>query len=117
LFAIDGQPAILFYGALPFFRTLRFTGDSFTEFEWIELNNAQDDERRAELHLAAQRARLAEAQLKRAEARLLKDDSARDAPTTPQFVRRAQAVSVARDKLQRIEQLRTGGFTTLADVD
>lgn len=117
LFAIDGQPAIVFYGELPFFRTLRFSGASFAEFEWLELNNAQDDERRAELHLAAQRARLAEAQLKLAETKLLKDDSTRDVPTTPQFVRRAQAVAVARDKLQRIEQLRTGSFTTPADVD
>jgi hypothetical protein len=90
LFAIDGQPVILFYGELPFFRTLRFGGESFGEFEWLELNNAEDDQRRAELNLVLQRARLAEAEIKR---------------------------KVARDKLSRAEQLREGGFTTPADTD
>lgn len=90
LFAIDGQPVILFYGELPFFRTLRFTGHSFAEFEWLELNNAQDDESKAELNLVLQRARLEEAETK---------------------------LQVARDKLGRTEQLRERGFTTPADTD
>src|SRR5690606_24829735 len=61
LFAIDGQPVVLFYGDLPPFRSLRFHGDSFGEFEWLELDNARDEERRAELELAARRAQQAEA--------------------------------------------------------
>lgn len=90
LFAIDGQPVVLFYGELPFFRSLRFSGESFAEFEWLELNNAQDDEAKAELALVLQRARLAEADTK---------------------------LTVARDKLDRTEQLRVRGFTTPADTD
>lgn len=90
LFAIDGEPVILFYGELPFFRTLRFGGESFGEFEWLELNNAGDDQRKAELNLALQEARLVEAEIK---------------------------LKVARDKLSRTEQLREGGFTTPADTD
>lgn len=90
LFAIDGQPVILFYGELPFFRTLRFTGDSFAEFEWLELNNAQDDESKAELNLVLQRARQMEAETK---------------------------LQVARDRLGRAEQLRERGFMTPADAD
>src|SRR5262249_39736413 len=37
LFAIDGQPVVVFYGEAPFFRTLTFNGDSFDSFEWFEL--------------------------------------------------------------------------------
>jgi uncharacterized Zn-binding protein involved in type VI secretion len=90
LFAIDGQPVILFYGELPTFRTLRFGDESFGEFEWLELNNAGDDQRKTELNLALQQARLAEAEMK---------------------------LKVARDKLSRTEQLRERGFTTPADTD
>jgi hypothetical protein len=117
LFAIDGQPVILFYGQLPVFRTLRFDGDSLADFEWLELNNAQDDERKAELNLALQRTRLAEAQVRLNDTRTHMEDSTRDEPTTPQFVRLAQAIAAARDRLHRIEQLGASGFTTPAEAD
>lgn len=90
LFATDGQPVILFYGELPFFRTLRFGGESFAEFEWLELNNAEDDQRRAELNLALQQARQEEAEMK---------------------------LKVAHDKVSRTEQLHERGFATPADAD
>jgi hypothetical protein len=117
LFAIDGQPVILFYGLLPVFRTLRFDNESLADFEWLELNNAQDDERKAELNLALQRARLAEAQVRLDDTKTHMEDSARDTPITPQFVRLAQAIAAARDKLHRVEQLRASGFTTPAEVE
>gem|GEM_PF-3433956 len=117
LFAIDGQPVILLYGELPLFRSLRFVGDSFGEYEWLELNNARDDVRKAELSLALQSARLAEAQVKLNEARVLKQDSLLDEPVTPPFVRRMHSVDAARARLRRIEQLLETGFTTPAELE
>ncbi len=117
LFAIDGQPVILMYGELPLFRSLRFVGQSFAEFEWLELNNARDDVRKAELSLALQNARLAEAQVKLNETRMLQQDSLLDEPVTPPFVRRMQAVDAARARLRRIEQLHEAGFTTSAELE
>ena len=116
LFAIDGQPVVLFYGELPFFRSLRFHGKHFTDFEWLELNNARDDERKAELNLSAQRARLAEAQLRLHEARAHLADSGREDPVTPQFVRLSQAVAAASDRLRRIKELAESRYASPAEV-
>jgi multidrug efflux pump subunit AcrA (membrane-fusion protein) len=116
LFAIDGQPVVLFYGDLPPFRSLRFHGDSFGEFEWLELDNARDEERRAELELAARRAQQAEAAERLAEMRAHVADSGRDEPRTPQFVRLAQAVAAARDRLRRIEALAEKNYASAAEV-
>ena len=117
LFAIDGQPVILMYGELPLFRSLRFVGQSFAEFEWLELNNARDDVRKAELSLALQNARLAEAKVKLNETLVLQQDSQLDEPVTPPFVRSMQAVDAARARLRRIEQLHEAGFTTPAELE
>jgi hypothetical protein len=116
LFAIDGQPVVLFYGELPVFRSLRFHGESFTDFDWLELNNARDDERKAELNLSAQRARLAEAQLRREEARAHVADSGQEDPVTPQFVRLSRAVAAARDRLRRIKELAESKYASPAEV-
>lgn len=116
LYAIDGQPVVLFYGELPFFRSLRFRGAQFSDFDWMELNNAHDDERKAELNLAAQRARVAEAQARLDEVAAYVADTVRERPTTPQFIRLTQAVAAARDRLHRIEQLAEQKYTTPAEV-
>lgn len=116
LFAIDGQPVVLLYGELPFFRSLRFHGERFSDFEWLELDNAQDDERKAELNLAAQRARLNEVQVRLDEIRLHVADSGREQPTTPQFIRLAQAVAAARDRLARIERLGQSRYASPAEL-
>jgi len=116
LFAIDGQPVVLFEGDLPLFRSLRFAGETFTEFEWLELNNARDEERRAELNVGARRAQQAEAQARLDEIRTHEEDSLRTDPVTPQFVRLAQAVAAARDRLQRIAKLAEKGHASPAEV-
>lgn len=116
LFAIDGQPVILLYGKLPFFRTLRFEGEGFDEFEWFELINAQDDERKAELNMALQRARLAEAELRLKEARVHVTDSERAEPVTPQFIRLNEAIVAAGDRLRRIERLAEAEFASAAEI-
>lgn len=117
LFAIDGQPVILFYGELPFFRTLRFDSEgSIEEFEWLELINARDDQRQAELNLALQRARLAEAEVRLEDARTHKLDSSRDQPVTPQFVRLTEAVATALQRLQRVERLAESNFVSDEDL-
>jgi hypothetical protein len=116
LFAIDGQPVVLFYGELPLFRSLRFRSDSFGDFEWLELNNARDEERRAELNLAARRAQQAETEARFDDIRVHVEDSRRDTPQTPQFVRLWQAVAAARDRLHRIEKLAESRYASPADV-
>lgn len=116
LYAIDGQPVVLFYGELPLFRSLRFRGDTFTSFDWLELDNAQDDERKAELELAARRARVAEARTRLEEIRLHAEDGGSAQPVTPQFVRLAQAVAAAEDRLRRIEQLAKSKYASPAEV-
>jgi multidrug efflux pump subunit AcrA (membrane-fusion protein) len=116
LYAIDGQPVVVFYGELPLFRSLRFRGARFSDFDWMELNNAHDDERKAELNLAAQRARVAEAQARLDEVNAYVADTIREQPTTPQFIRLTQAVAAARDRLHRIEQLAEQHYTTAAEV-
>lgn len=116
LFAIDGQPVVLLYGELPFFRSLRFHGHEFTDFEWLELNNARDDEGKAELNLAAQRARLNEARVRIEEIRVHVADSERAQPLTPQFIRLQQAVAAARDRLHRIEQLAESRYASPAEL-
>ena len=116
LFAIDGQPVVLLYGELPFFRSLRFYGPQFTDFEWLELNNARDDEAKAELNLAAQRARLNETQVQLEEIRVHVADSERAQPLTPQFIRLQQAVATARDRLHRIEQLADSRYASPAEL-
>lgn len=116
LFAIDGQPVVLLYGELPAFRTLRFDGASFDDFEWLELNNAKDDQHKAELNVELQRSRLAEHKVRLDEAELHQDDSEREQPVTPQFIRLTQAVAAARDRLGRIEKLSKSGYTTPEDL-
>jgi hypothetical protein len=116
LFAIDGQPVVLLYGELPVFRSLRFHGPKFTDFEWLELDNARDDEGKAQLNLDAQRARLNEAQVRLEEVRVHVADSGREQPVTPQFIRLAQAVDAARDRLHRIEQLAESRYASPAEV-
>lgn len=116
LFAIDGQPVVLLYGELPFFRSLRFHGDKFTDFEWLELNNARDDERKAELNLAAQRARQQEAQVRLDDVRRHVADAGRDQPETPTYVRLSQAVAAATDRLHRIEKLAESHYASPSEV-
>jgi len=127
LYAIDGQPVVVFYGELPLFRSLRFRGARFSDFDWMELNNAHDDERKAELNLAAQRARVAEAQARLDEVNAYVADTIREQPTTPQFIRLTQAVAAARVDLaaaqaeldatrrDRVQQ-RAAAQTALADA-
>lgn len=115
LYAIDGQPVVLFYGELPLFRSLRFHGDAYTGFDWLELDNAQDDERKAELELAARRARVAEAEARLEEVRLHAEDGGREPPVTPQFVRLTQAVAAAADRLRRIEKLAQSQYASPAE--
>jgi hypothetical protein len=116
LYAIDGQPVVLFYGELPLFRSLRFHGDAYTSFDWLELDNARDDERKAGLELSARGARVAEARLRLEEIQLHAQDAGRAQPVTPQFVRLAQAVAAAEDRLRRIEQLAKSQYASPAEL-
>jgi hypothetical protein len=117
VYAIDGRPVIVFYGELPFFRTLRFDGDSFDEFEWLELDLARDAQREAQLSLTVQRTRLQEAEQRLADARLHLADSIREDPATPSFVQLSRAVTAANDRLERFLHLMESGGVIKTDVE
>jgi multidrug efflux pump subunit AcrA (membrane-fusion protein) len=114
LLALDGNPAILWYGASPLHRTLRFEVDAVI---WEELEAAQDAASSAELKLELERIRLdqAESRLADAEARLA--DSAADRPSSAEFIDLAAAVHAADERLQRVRELSAADFSSSAEVD
>lgn len=105
LYAIDGRPVTLFYGDAPFFRTLRFETADFASFDWLELEDAQDDVREAELKLAFERAGLADAESRRADLQNRLDDSGREDAQTREFMELKGAVAFEERRLDSLRQL------------
>ncbi|GLQ54954.1 hypothetical protein [Devosia nitrariae] len=113
LFAIDGQPAIVFYGDFPQYRTLRFTAESI---EWVELETARDTVRAGTLKLAAEKARCADAEARLATARARLTDSHADEPATPEFADLAGAVRSAEERLERVQRLAAANVAPSTEV-
>lgn len=116
LYAIDGQPVVLFYGATPFFRTLRFDGRDFAAFDWLELETAQDDMREAELSLELERVRLAEAESRIEELQARLEDSQRAEPQTREFIDLQGAVAFAQGRLESLGRLAEAGAAAPIEV-
>lgn len=117
LFAIDGRPVTVFYGETPFFRTLRFNAESFETYEWVELEDAQDQVSEAELSLALSSARLVEAEGRLAEATARLDDAERPEPQTPELIDLRGALSFAERRLSSVRSLSETGAATPVDVE
>lgn len=113
LYAIDGQPAIVFYGDFPQYRTLRFTADGV---EWVELETARDALRAGELKLAAEEARRTAAEARLATARARLADSLATEPATPEFADLAGAVGSAEDRLERARRLAAANVSPSIEV-
>jgi multidrug efflux pump subunit AcrA (membrane-fusion protein) len=117
LFAIDGQPVVVFYGKAPLFRTLTFSDDAFESFEWYELTMARDSVRQAELSADLARARLAEAEDRAAVASDRLADSQRGEPRTAQLINLRGALRVAQRRLEAARRLSGTGAASHKDLD
>jgi multidrug resistance efflux pump len=115
LYAVDSQPAILFYGTVPQHRTLRFDHDAPTPI-WVELETAERDVNAAELHLSLEQGKLLDAEARVADATQRLDDASSAIPTTAEFIQLSGAVRAAQAKLGRIKELATAELTPAADV-
>lgn len=116
VFSVDDRPIVLLYGAIPFFRTLRFETDAFDTFVWVELEQATEDLRQADLNLAAQQERVTEAEMRLAgiDARL--EDSERSDPQSTEFMHLGGAVRSAEDRLERARALYASNAQSLSEV-
>ena len=116
LYALDGQPAILFYGTVPQHRTLRFDPDA--EFPvWVELEQAQTALEAADLMLRLEQARLADAEARAAEVGARLQDALSGTPVMPEFIQLAGAVGAAQARLGRVRELSAAELAPSTDVD
>jgi hypothetical protein len=104
LYALDGQPAILFYGSVPQHRTLRFDTNTPSPI-WVELARVQTALEAANLALDLARERLADAETRTIDFNARLDDAHSTAPITAQFIELAGAVAGAETKLGRVTEL------------
>ena len=115
LYAIDGQPTILFYGAVPQHRTLRFDGDGAAPV-WVELETAETAIDAAELTLSLEQEKLKDAEARIADATQRLNDAQLPEPATAEFIQLAGAVRTAEARLGRVEELSAAELTPAAEV-
>ena len=115
LYALDGQPAILFYGPVPQHRTLRFDPDASSPV-WVELEQASTAVEAAELSLRLQEQRLADAEMRTADVAARLGDALASPPATPEFIQLAGAVRAAEDKLARVTELTAAELAPTIDI-
>ena len=115
LYRVDGEPRLLFFGALPLARTLRFdiAGDAPV---WVELEEAASAVQSAELSLSLEQQRLAEAEarLTHFETRLADADA--PTPATPEIIQLTGAIVAATDRLARVRELVSAQLAPAADL-
>ena len=104
LYALDGQPTILFYGSVPQHRTLRFDPEAPSPV-WVELEQAETAVEAAELTLDLEEERLADAEARTADVSARLDDALSKTPATPEFIQLAGAVRAAEAKVGRVREL------------
>ena len=104
LYALDGQPTILFYGSVPQHRTLRFDPDVPSPV-WVELEQGATAVEAAELTLRLEEERLADAEARTADVNSRLDDALSRTPATPEFIQLAGAVSTAEARVGRVREL------------
>ena len=115
LFALDGQPTILFYGSIPQHRTLRFDADA-TVAVWVELEDAEAALKAAQLTVSLEEERLADAKARAADATARLDDALSPAPATAEFIQLTGAVSAATAKLERVRKLSAADLTPTVEI-
>ncbi|MEO6636433.1 MAG: peptidoglycan-binding domain-containing protein [Devosia sp.] len=104
LYALDGQPAILFYGSVPQHRTLRFDRGVAAP-AWVELEQARNSLEAAQLNLDVEAARLADAEARVADATRRLNDALSPTHAIAEFIQLSGAVSTAEAKVGRMTKL------------
>ena len=115
LYALDGQPTILFYGSVQQHRTLRFDPHAPSPI-WIEFDQAETALVGAELALQLEQARLTDAATRAADARIRLDDALSTAPALPEFIQLAGSVTAAKAKVDRIRELSAAELAPAVEV-
>ena len=115
LYALDGQPTILFYGSAPQHRILRFDR-AVAAPVWVELEQASTAATTAELTLQRERGRLQDAQARAADATARLTDALSSVPAIAEFIQLSGAVHAAEAKLGRVRKLAAAELTPTADV-
>lgn len=115
LYALDGQPTILFYGDVPQHRTLRLdAGDDVPV--WVELEEAEAALAAAGLTLELEQERLADAEARAADATARLADALSVAPATAEFIQLAGAVGAAEAKLARVTKLSAAELAPTVEI-
>lgn len=115
VYALDGQPAILFYGAVPQHRTLRFDLGAAAPV-WVELEKAKAAAEAAELTLRLEEERLADAEARVSDIGARLDDALSATPATPEFIELSGAVSTAEAKVNRRRELSAAELAPSTEV-
>jgi peptidoglycan hydrolase-like protein with peptidoglycan-binding domain len=115
LYALDGQPTILFYGSVPQHRTLRFDADASSPV-WVELEQADSALIAADLTLRLEEERLRDAEARAAEATARLEDALSSTPASPEFIQLAGAVSAAEAKVGRVRELAAAQLAPTVEV-
>ena len=115
LYALDGQPTILFYGSVPQHRTLRFDPDTASPV-WVELEQAETALEGLELTLRLEQARLADAAARAVDARIRLDDALSPAPTMSEFIQLTGTMVAAEAKVDRIRALSAAELAPTVEI-
>lgn len=115
LYALNGQPTILFYGSIPQHRTLRFERGSASPV-WVELETAETAVEAAELTLSLEQERLKDAEARATDAADRLEDALADAPATAEFMQLAGAIRAAGAKLGRVTELSEAELAPTVDI-
>lgn len=115
LYALEGQPTILFYGTVPQHRTLRFDPESAAPV-WVELEQAQSAVEAAELTLGLERERLADAEARISDNAARLADALSPTPTTPESALLAGNITAAEARLARVKKLSAAELTPSVEI-
>lgn len=115
LYGLDGQPVILFYGIVPQHRTLRFDADTDVPV-WVELEQSEAAMAAADLTVALETQRLADAEARSTDLAARLADASASAPALPEFIELSSAVAVAAAKLARVTELSAAELTPSAEI-
>lgn len=115
LYALDGQPTILFYGRVPQHRTLRFEPGAASPV-WVELEQAQTVVEAVRLTLGLEQERLADAEARAADATARLGDALSPTPVTAEFIKLVGAVRAAEAKLGRVRELSAAELTPTIEI-
>jgi peptidoglycan hydrolase-like protein with peptidoglycan-binding domain len=115
LYALDGEPTLLFYGSVPQHRTLRFDPGA-TSPAWIELEHAEAARGAAALTLQLEQQRLTDAQTRLGVTGTRLNDALSPDPATAEFIQLAGAVRAAAARRERVGKLSAAQLTPSVEI-